>query len=213
VQSSLHNQYGLSSDVIPTGADTQFFSPEDHPPNPRPQVLFVGSLRSYKQPQFLLSAAARFREADFRIAGEGPLGIELARRIAREGLTNVALTGPLSAEQLRQEYRRADIFLFPSMVEGSPKVIVEAAACGLPVIVRNTYAAETVIHGVTGFQAANDDEMISLLSLLLSRPELRRQFGDAGRKHSANYDWDPITAQWEEVFADLAQRQDLRRAS
>src|SRR5215467_13669047 len=136
-------------------------------------VLFVGSLRPFKQPQLLLQAALRFPEADFRIAGDGPLASELRGRIEHEHLSNVALLGPMTALQLRDEYRSADVFLFPSAWEGSPKVILEAAACGLPVVVRNSYSPETVVHGATGYQAASEQEIYSFLGALLSSTELR----------------------------------------
>ena len=214
VQRSLFREHGLSSQIIPTGVDTHFFAPDrDRPPNQRHRVLFVGSLRSFKQPQFLLSAAARFPQADFRIAGEGPLGPELADRIVREQLRNVSLLGLLNADQLRAEYRQADIFLFPSSWEGSPKVVLEAAACGLPAIVRNTYAPETVAHGSTGYQAASDDEIYSALSALLANRELRTDMGRAARLHSRKFDWSEIVAQWEETFVRLANGSSVRRAS
>src|SRR5271165_5713768 len=131
VQRSLAREHGLSSEIIATGVDTRFFAPDwDRSPNARLRVLFVGSLRPFKQPQFLLAAAARFPDADFRIAGRGMMEAELAARIEREGLRNAALLGALGAGALREEYRQADIFLFPSTWEGSPKVILEAAACG-----------------------------------------------------------------------------------
>ncbi len=214
VQRSLKVEYGLGSEVIPTGVDTDFFNPQwDRPVNQRPQVLFVGTLRSRKQPQFLLPAAARFPGADFTIAGDGPMGRELAARVAQEGLRNVVLAGPMSADQLRKQYRRADIFLFPSVFEGSPKVILEAAACGVPAIIRNHYSAETVIHGVTGFQAVADEDLLSFLELLLARPQLRRALGQAAREHSKKYDWDCITAQWAETFTALTSGRELRRVS
>jgi glycosyltransferase involved in cell wall biosynthesis len=214
VQSSLEREYGLRSEIIPTGVDTRFFAPDwERPRNQRVRVLFAGSLRTFKQPQFLLTAAARFRDADFRIAGQGMLEAELAERIVREGLSNVVLVGALGAEKLREEYRRADVFLFPSAWEGSPKVILEAAACGLPVIVRNNYSPETVVHDVTGFQAGSDEELFSSLNLLLANPELRRNFGRCGRLHSQRYDWDLITEQWEDAFERIAGKQQLRKAS
>ena len=213
VQRSLLTHYQLQSDVIRTGADTTFFSPEwDRPKNSHPQVLFVGSLLSRKQPQFLLSAAAKFPEARFRIVGKGPLENELVSRIAREGLNNVTLAGALQPDKLREEYRRADIFLFPSLFEGSPKVIVEAAACGLPVIARNCYQPETVLHGITGFQASSEEELYSFLALLLQRPDLRTQMGRAGREHSQKFDWDPITRDWENAFVEASSAK-LRKTS
>jgi glycosyltransferase involved in cell wall biosynthesis len=214
VQSSLRREYGLSSEVIPTGVDTQFFSPDwERPSNSRVQVLFVGSLRPFKQPQFLLAAAARFPGADFQIAGDGLMAAELASRIARDNLRNVSLLGPLSAGDLKRVYRQADIFLFPSAWEGSPKVILEAAACGLPVIVRNSYAPETVLHGVTGYQAASDDEIFSRLEALIANGDLRRKLGHAGRSHSQKFDWDLITDRWEQTFAGIVAGGSLRRAS
>ena len=213
VQRSLLTHYRLQSDVIRTGADTGFFSPDwERPKNSHPQVLFVGSLLPRKQPQVLLSAAAKFPEAQFRIVGKGPIRNELIARINRENLNNVVLIGALQPDKLLEEYRRADIFLFPSVFEGSPKVIVEAAACGLPVVARDCYQPETVLHGVTGFQAGSEEELYSFLQLLLNRPDLRTQMGRAGRQHSRKFDWDPITRDWENAFVEASSAKS-RKAS
>ena len=214
VQESLQHEHGKASEIIPTGVDTNFFTVNpNRVPNVRPRVLFVGSLRPFKQPQLLLQAAARFPQADFRIAGDGPLASDLKNQIARQGLNNARLLGLLDAESLRQEYREADIFLFPSLWEGSPKVILEAAASGLPVIVRSNYSPETVVHGDTGYQAASDEDIFSYVDLLLANSSLREKLGRAGRKHATHFDWDKITARWSETFESLAERKDLRKAS
>ena len=86
---------------------------------------------------------------------------ELKARIEREQLRNVMLRGLLGAEELKQQYQQADIFLFPSTWEGSPKVLLEAAACGLPVIARKNYQPETVVHGETGYLVGSDDEVFA----------------------------------------------------
>jgi len=215
VRYSLEREYGLKSEVIPTGVDTRFFAPADgeRGTNPKTRVLFAGSLRPFKQPQFLLLAAKQFPESEFRIAGEGPLKDELKERIAAEELRNVELLGALGAEELREEYQRADIFLFPSAWEGSPKVILEAAASGLPVIVRNNYSPETVVHGETGFQAGSDEQLIASLNLLLANAELRKRLGRAGRLHSQRFDWDVIAAQWAATFERVVNKREARKAS
>jgi glycosyltransferase involved in cell wall biosynthesis len=205
VQASLKREYDLPSEVVPTGVDTRFFVPDStRAPNQRVRVLFAGSLRRFKQPQLLLDAAARFPRADFMIAGAGPMASLLSRRIASEGLRNAHLLGPLDAEQLKRQYQLADIFFFPSAWEGSPKVVLEAAACGLPVIVRGTYAPETVVHGVTGYQASCDQELFSYLSTLIANADLRSALAAAGRRHSQLFDWDLITARWAQEFIRLA---------
>lgn len=205
VQRSLRAEYGLESEIVATGVDTNFFSPGgERQVNARSRVLFVGSLRPFKGPQVVLEAAVRFPGADFVLVGDGIMGAELRERAQRERLDNVRFTGAISADAVREEYRRSDVFLFPSQWEGSPKVILEAAACGLPVIASGKYEPETVIHGETGFLASHPEEFFVALERLLVDEDLRVKMGRAGREHSQKFDWDLITAQWEEVFVRVA---------
>lgn len=207
VRRSLEREYGLYSEIVPTGVDTEFFAPSaERFPRQRLRILFAGSLRPFKQPQTVLEAAARFPEADFILAGDGPMAETLKQRVRREHFSNVTLAGLLNAQQLRSEYRRADIFLFPSAWEGSPKVILEAAACALPVIIRKNYEPETVLDGETGYLVSSDEELFARLGHLISNRELSRKFGKAGRLHVKQFDWTPITRRWEEIFLNLLTR-------
>jgi glycosyltransferase involved in cell wall biosynthesis len=208
VVKSLEKEYGLPSEVVPTGVDTRVFTPAwDRQPNPRVRVLFVGSLRPFKGPQLLLRAAARFPNADFVIVGDGVMAAELEERVRREKLANVQFAHGLNVPALREQYRVADIFLFPSRWEGSPKVISEAAACGLPVIARADYQPETVLDGQTGYLGRSDDELLLYLEKLIASPDLRKSMGRAARTYIEKFDWDPITRQWEEIFLRLAPRE------
>jgi glycosyltransferase involved in cell wall biosynthesis len=210
---NLKKEYGLPSEVVPTGVDAKFFSPTwDRPANSRVRVLFVGSLRSFKGPQLLLRAAPRFPNAEFMIVGDGLMAAELEERVSREKLTNVRFAGGLNASAIREQYRAADIFLFPSRWEGSPKVISEAAACGLPVIARADYRPETVLNGRTGYLGRGDDELLVHLERLIASPELRRSMGRAGRAHIKKFDWDLLTRSWEEIFLRLAPKKEARKS-
>lgn len=204
VRASLEKEYGLSSEVIPTGVDTKFFTPlPDRPTNPRVRVLFVGSLRPFKGPQLLVRAAAQYPAADFFIVGDGVMAPELQAEVREKGLSNVKFARGLEVSALRDHYRQADVFLFPSKWEGSPKVILEAAACGLPVIARKDYQPETVVDGQTGYLGGSDDELLDRLGRLLASPDSRRDMGRASRALSERFDWDLITHRWEEVFSGL----------
>lgn len=214
VKRSLEINYGLLSEVVPTGVDTDFFTPKwERLPNPRPRVLFVGALRAFKGPQVVLDAAQRYPQADFVVVGDGVMAKELRERA--HGLANLTMRGTLGRAEVRDEYRSADIFLFPSRWEGSPRVLMEAAASGLPVIARKDYEPESVIDGRTGFLTASDDEIMERLGQLLAKPDLCRALGDAGRSHMARFSWDVITRQWETIFTRLAgaHRKDLRPES
>lgn len=205
VQRSLQTEYGVASEIVPTGVDTGFYAPDlGRRRNQRPRVLFVGSLRPFKGPQIVLDAAARFPGADFVLVGDGVMAQELRDRVSRDGLQNVRFRGALPTSRVREEYRTADIFFFPSKWEGSPKVILEAAACGLPVISSRAYEPETVVHGRTGYLAPEPVEFFGYLATLLNNAELRQQLGSAGRAHAHNFDWNLITEKWEEVFMRVA---------
>src|SRR5437667_164941 len=182
-------------------------------PKPRPQLLFFGPFRPVRGPQLLLDAAAYFPDADFILAGAGAMEAELNSRVQRENLANVHLLGLLKADDLLCEYQKADIFLFPSSWEGSPKVILEAAACGLPVIARKNYQPETVIDGETGYLIGSDEELYSRLQELLRSPDLRKKLGRSGRKHAERFDWDLITRRWEEIFLELTLRKRFSSAA
>jgi glycosyltransferase involved in cell wall biosynthesis len=211
VEASLKKEYGRSSEVVPTGVDTKFFTPAwDRPTNQRLRVLFVGALRPFKGPQLLVRAAARFPSVDFAIIGEGVMAADLAAQIRAEHLSNVSLLGTFKPGGLRDQYRQSDIFLFPSCWEGSPKVILEASACGLPILARKDYRPETVIDGETGYLAGSDEELLERVGQLIADRELRSAMGQAARAHSERFDWDLITPRWEEIFVKLAAKR--RRA-
>jgi glycosyltransferase involved in cell wall biosynthesis len=203
VQRSLENNYGLQSEIVPTGVDTEFFTPNlERPANIRRRVLFVGALRVFKGPQVVLDAAQHHPEADFVLVGDGVMRQELQDRA--RSLANVEMRGTLGRNDIREEYRRADIFIFPSRWEGSPRVLMEAAASGLPVLARKDYEPESVMDGATGFLVGDDHEMMLSLGRLLADDDLRRRVGESGRTHIARFSWDVITRRWETIFSRLA---------
>jgi len=212
VQRSLETNCGLRSEVVPTGVDIEVFAPNwDRPANARPRVLFVGALRAFKGPQVVLDAAQRYPEADFVIVGDGVMAQPMRDRA--KGMANVIMRGSIDRTEIRKEYRKADIFMFPSRWEGSPRVLLEAAASGLPVIARKDYEPESVVDGETGFLAATDDEMMTRLSALLANPDLCRRLGRSGRSHMTRFSWDVITRQWETIFTRLVVAQRKMKGS
>lgn len=202
VQQRLGRQAGVRYD----GVDRRFYFPASEPRlNERPVVLFAGSLRPYKRAKMVVQAA-RLAEAEFRIAGRGEEEQECRRLTAEAGCSNVKFLGHLSSEQLGEQMREADVFLLPSILEGHPQVLLQAAACGLPCLAMSIYRPEYVINEKTGFLAENDEELSAKLGLLIGNRELRKRMGDAAAIHASRFDWDVITRQWEEAFSEAAAR-------
>ena len=103
--------------------------------------------------------------------------------------------------------RQSDIFLLPSRLEGIPKVTLEAAATGLPCIVFRDYQTPSVIDGVTGFQVETTEEMMQALATLISDRALRKQMGEAARKHMTNFDWNVVARQWQKAYLEIGTTQ------
>ena len=106
------------------------------PGNDQPRILAVGSLKPEKNYKLLLRAFARVgRQSNARliILGDGPLRGELEAQLQAEGLAERVLMPGFVADPARF-YHSADLFVLSSDHEGFGNVIVEALACGLPVV-------------------------------------------------------------------------------
>jgi glycosyltransferase involved in cell wall biosynthesis len=192
--------------ILPVGVDTSLFTAPSQRTRSVPTVLFAGTLVERKGPQYVIEAAALFRDANFRLVGAGRHGFEtvLQEKITQLGLKNVLLDGPKTQSKILEIMRTSDIFLLPSRLEGTPKVTLEAAAAGLPCIVFHDCETPSVVDGVTGFQVATLDEMMERLGQLISDPPLREKMGLAARKHALQFDWNLVSRLWQNVYLEIA---------
>jgi glycosyltransferase involved in cell wall biosynthesis len=207
----VEERMGVAAGVRYDGIDRRFFFAAEKAAtsNDRLKVLFAGSLRPYKRADLVIRQAARWPKIEFRIAGRGEEE-QNCRSLAAQLGSNVTFTGHLSPAQLGEEMRQADIFFLPSILEGHPQVLGQAAACGLPSVAMNIYRPEFVINGKTGFAVDSDHELAEKLDLLINQRELRRSMGEAAIAHSRNFDWDRITLQWQEAFEDAVAKRRQR---
>jgi glycosyltransferase involved in cell wall biosynthesis len=204
----VRDRIGVTAGVRFDGIDRRFFfSSNRSAATASPlTVLFAGSLRPYKRVDLLVREAARWPGANFRVVGNGEEE-KNCRKLAEElGCSNVTFVGHLSTQAVGEEMRQADIFFFPSILEGHPQVLGQAAACGLPAIAMNIYRPEYVIDGKTGYLVESDEDLSRKLDRLIGKPEDRISMGKAAAIHSQNFDWDQITAQWQEAFEQAAAK-------
>jgi glycosyltransferase involved in cell wall biosynthesis len=175
----------------------------------RRTVLYAGSFQARKRPELVVRQAARRRDLRFQLVGSGEL-LDACRSLAVElGCDNVVFSGRLSPQELGDAMRRADVFLFPSVLEGHPQVLGQAAACGLPSVAMNVYRPDYVVDGQTGFLVESDAELEQRLDELLDRPDLRDSMSRAAMAHAQKFDWDEIARQWADVLRNtVTNRQD-----
>ena len=156
---------GKTIRVIPNVVDTDFFAPSARRGNADTvKALFIGRLNEQKGLFYLLEAASKILNAGLagftlEIAGDGPEKTRLERRIGELNISkNVLLTGWSGKDGLLEKYREADFFVTSSLDEGMPNVILEAMACGLPVIASDIPAhRELIADGINGLLVSPKD--------------------------------------------------------
>lgn len=164
-----------------------------------PQFLCVGRFVEKKAPHLtLLAFAEALRsqpDARLRMIGDGPL-LSLCKEIAGAlGLADrVAFLGAVPHEQIAVEMRNARAFLQHSVTapngdsEGTPNTVIEAGACGLPVIATHHAGIPDVVRdGATGLLVAERDVpgMAKHIARLAGDRDLAQQLGEAARKRVA----------------------------
>jgi glycosyltransferase involved in cell wall biosynthesis len=207
VAETIHNMFGHHADTIYDGIDRRYYYARKidklRGDNGSCTVLYAGSLQPRKRVELVIEQAARLPNVQFRLAGkgetEGPCR-DLAQQL---GCRNVSFLGHIDAKGLSEEMRNADIFLFPSILEGNPQVLLQAGACGLPCIAMDLYRSDYVVNGKTGFLVQSDADLSSALDRLIGDAELRNSLSIAAISHTNQFEWDDIARQWARLFEEV----------
>jgi glycosyltransferase involved in cell wall biosynthesis len=168
--------------VIPNYVLTDPFCPDGTAPIEN-RLCFVGRLSEEKNPMSLVRALAGLA-VDLVLIGEGPLRNVLERLAADLGV-RARFLGSRPHLELPGILRQCAIFLLVSPHEGHPKSLLEAMACGLPVIGADAPGIRELIrHGENGWLCGTDPESIrTAVQELLARPQLRALLGRNARDH------------------------------
>lgn len=177
---------------------------------PGEYALFVGRLSEEKGLDVLLKTWSRQRETiPLRIAGEGPLKNTIANKIREGGIKGVELVGYVDHCALVQMLRRARFLILPSVwYEGFPLVIVEAFACGVPVIASRLGAMQEIIaDGKTGllFSPRDPANLATTANWAWNHSEEMTDFGlraraEFERKYSARQNYASLMAAYRRVI-------------
>ncbi len=192
--------------IIPNGVDLETFSaPERDWSSPR--ILSVGRVVHQKGFDLALRALADLKDLDWQwsIAGDGPQRPVLQAMAEEHGLQNrIRFLGWLTADQLKEQYNAANLFLFPSRHEGMPNAVLEAMASGLPVVAtRIAGNEELVVNGETGALVPPEDvdALREALKPLLVGAQRREQMGRAARQRvESSFGWNRVAEQYQSIL-------------
>lgn len=216
--------YGIPADKISVqyiGVDTARFTIGKTPiTQRRRRILCVGRLVEKKGGEFLIAAFARVKErvtdAELVMIGDGPLRASLAALAERLHIP-VVFAGSLSSTEVKQHIDQARVLCAPSITaqdgdaEGLPMVLLEAQACGVPVITSaEAGSIEAIIPGVTGFAFPERDvaTLSDYLIKLLIDDELATAMSQAAPQFIAqNFELRNCTKRLEALYDSLLSRQ------
>ncbi|MES2441443.1 MAG: glycosyltransferase family 4 protein [Pseudomonadota bacterium] len=194
-------------EVLPNAVDLDYidsFPGAAKPTSGPARFVFVGRLEHNKGIGYLCEAFAGLDGAHLTIVGSGPLGDELRAKYA---LPNIEFAGRLDDAELFARYHASDGFIFASLYEGMPTVILEAMACNLPVIATDIGAVTTMVDKDNGFVVApaSSEQLADAVRAFLALPaEARAAMGETSRARvEARFTWGRIARQTLDAIARL----------
>lgn len=219
--------YGVDPDrirVVPCGIDTELFSPGDRDQArrelglnvPGTLLAFVGRLDPIKGLEVLLKAVHILRQNNTGNAGVSLMVVggeatpgeagRLAGLAEQMGIADlVTFTGPVPHHQLPLYYRAADIAVMPSLYESFGMALLEAMACGAPVVATKVDGPSNFLrHGVTGLLVPPGDPLAlaEALSQLIGDKHMRRQLASNALATVVHYRWEAVAQAILSAYAD-----------
>jgi len=207
-------------EVVPVGIDPDEFKPTKEETlikragiSDSRVILTVARFHPNKGLTYLLQAMPRIIEKSpdsvLIIIGRGSLEEWIREVIHQLRLENhvVLLTDPIPNEEMNKIYPGCDVFVLPSMKEPFGRVVLEAMACGRPVVATSVGGIPDIVEdGKTGYlvNRANPDQLAARISKLLQDRKKTRDLGRAGRKRVLErFDWKKIAKRYVEIYESV----------
>jgi len=197
----------LNIEVIPNGIDTATFSPgRDKNLTEPARILTVGRLISRKRIDLLIESVALAKnnglDIQLNVAGQGNILAQLRKLTADLDVAErVNFMGRVPPEQMPQLYRDNDIFVMSSAHEGMSNAMLEAMACGLPIITTRCEGVEELIsdNGIV-VEEARAEKFAKAIKGLIEDQQAYRQMSIAARKQAENFTWKSTADKYLEIY-------------
>jgi glycosyltransferase involved in cell wall biosynthesis len=171
-------------------------------------IIFVGRLSYPKDPETLLSAFEMVHKVHPKVnlcfVGEGKLRSRLENFSRKHNLSeSVEFKGKISHNETLNLISNSSIFVISSLEEGLPNVLVEAMACGKPVIASNVGGIpELIVNNVNGILVPSQsvESMAKSIEQLLSNSQLQMKMGQAALRSVKDYSWSKIAEDYQKIY-------------
>lgn len=195
--------------IIPNGVDLAQFIPSDR--IRAPLIVYVGSLIRRKGVIYLLRAMAQLAPAHpslrLVIVGEGVERPSLQSAARELGIAaRVSFVGEASREHVRSWMQQAKVFVLPSTEEGFGVVLLEALACGTPIVASQVGGICDVVTPEVGILVppGDPDALAAAIAQLMGDEKRWMEYSSNARKRAEGlYDWHRIVLRYQDLYQDL----------
>jgi glycosyltransferase involved in cell wall biosynthesis len=210
VAEELADYYGVNdSVVVGNGVNPEEFTPVETDGDER-YLLYVGRLGHRKGIEDLVTAAESVLESNdvrLKIVGKGPLRGKLTEMVRERGIEDrVEFLGHVDRDRLVSLYQQATVHVVPSHYEGLPTVLLEAMACGRPVVATAVSGSlDVLVDDANGVLVPprSPEAMAIALNELLDDPDRQERLGRAARETVlAEYTWKAIADEYERLYRE-----------
>ena len=205
VSEASKDKFGIiEASVIPNGVEevSEAISPE------RDYISFVGRLHIHNKGLDTLIGAMALVDARLGIAGKGRDEKQMAARIKDKKLEKrVELKGFLTESGKKEFVSNSMFMVLPSRYEGQGIVVLEAAACGRPVIVSDIPELRYAVDAGFGlsFKTSDAGDLAKKMNFLLGNSSLRREMGKRAREYARNFTWDRTAEEYEKYLFSIVK--------
>ena len=202
--------YNLDDDrvrYIPNGVEQRFFVSRQYRVNGKLRLLYAGTWLDQRGIFYIRDALRNLEKRRIAFAmtfvGPGVPAAEILRFFGSDLEQRVLVRDVVPAERMQKLYAEHDIFVFPSLMEGLPSVLLEAMASGMPVITTETCGMPDVVEdGFNGvlIPPADARALEEAVVRLANSEELRSRLGNAARNSMQRFTWERAARQLEALY-------------
>jgi glycosyltransferase involved in cell wall biosynthesis len=208
-QRFIHNTYNVPLQkiaIIPNGVGAEYYlTRQKITKRAIYSLLYVGRIASQKRVHFLTEALSLMHEpAQLTIVGDGEDRAAIEQAIPKNISSRITFTGQLSPAETLPYFKKADVFVMASKVEGMPLAILEAMASGLPVVGASVPGIKELVSGfgvvvkdpsATSFAKNLDD--------LLAHPAKLEELSRKSSAQAKQYSWSALVDRLEQLYKDV----------
>lgn len=194
-------------EIIPNGVDLKLFKPTNLNQNKTLKITFIGRLEKQKNLDNLITACSSLTfPYQLKFYGQGSQKSDLVKLSKKIGV-NLKIFPPQDYHKLPKIFKKTDIFVLPSIVEGNPKILLEAMAAAKSIVATDVSGINSLIeNGKTGLLTQVDAKSIANAIKKLSNKKIRSKLGNNARLYvQNNFDIKILQAKEVNLLLELAK--------